>query len=31
MNAELELALAFAAADYPTFPVDVYWDDDSKR
>jgi hypothetical protein len=28
---ELELALAFAAANYPVFPVDIYYDPDSKR
>jgi hypothetical protein len=28
---ELELALAFAAANYPVFPVDIYYDVDSKR
>jgi hypothetical protein len=27
----LDLALAFAAANLPNFPVDVYWDEASKR
>jgi hypothetical protein len=27
----LKLALAFAAASYPVFPVDVFWDDERKR
>src|SRR5262249_6035350 len=31
MGAELELALAFAAARLPVFPVDVRWDEASKR
>jgi hypothetical protein len=27
----MRLALVFAEAGYPVFPVDVFWDDERKR